>query len=75
LQTQKTLENRLLATCQLVEAPADLDLIKEGQGADAFYFVYHGRVVAFQNASKPAATKVRLMLAKMKASRFSMSIN
>jgi CRP-like cAMP-binding protein len=50
---QQMLESRLLVTCHLVEAPTDLQLIEEGQDADSFYFVYHGRVVAYQRG-KPA---------------------
>ena len=42
------LETQLLSTCTLVEVPADVTLIEEGEDANAFYFIYHGRVVAFQ---------------------------
>lgn len=48
----KMLESRLLVTCELVEAPTDLKLIEEGQDADSFFFVYHGRVVAYQRGKQ-----------------------
>jgi len=48
----KMLESRLLVTCELVEAPTDLKLIEEGQEADSFFFVYHGRVVAYQRSKQ-----------------------
>ena len=51
---QKTIESRLLNTCELLEAPADSRLIQEGQDADAFFFLYHGRVVAHQSAAAVA---------------------
>jgi hypothetical protein len=49
IQNKNIMESRLLSTCVLVEAPADQKLIEEGQDAEAFYFMYHGRAVAYQN--------------------------
>ena len=57
LKDLKFLENKLLPTCQLIEAPADMKLIEEGQAAEGFYFVYHGRVVAFQNGRNRTVLK------------------
>lgn len=50
---KKTLELKLLPTCELIEVGADVTLIKEHDDKSDFYFLYHGRVVATTRQRNP----------------------